>query len=107
MNIREDYLLDLGEHVYVGMNSAIIVMDVFSYHCYVGKWKKEDKLRSKKREYGIIAAQDMPQLIKLSLMFLIMKILITCCFTSWIVGQTNLLEESFGVSSMAYTVFDV
>ena len=68
MNIREDYLLDLGEHVYVGMNSAIIVMDVFSYLCYVGKWKKEDKLRSKKKEYGIIAAQDVPQLIKLSLM---------------------------------------
>ena len=49
MNIREDYLLDLGEHVYVGMNSAIIVMEVFSYLCYVGKWKKEDKLRREKK----------------------------------------------------------
>ena len=41
MNTREDYLLDLGEHVYVGMNSAIIVMDVFSYHCYVVSEKKK------------------------------------------------------------------
>ena len=41
MNTREDYLLDIGEHVYVGMNSAIIVMDVFSYHCYVVSGKKK------------------------------------------------------------------
>ena len=68
MNIREDYLLDLGEHVYVGMNSAIIVMEVFSYLCYVGKYKKEDKLRRKKKEYGIIEAQDVLQLIKVPLM---------------------------------------
>ena len=40
MNIREDYLLDLGEHVYVGMNSAIVVMEVFSYLCYVVSGKK-------------------------------------------------------------------
>ena len=37
MNTREDYLLDLGEHAYVGMNSAIIVMEVLSYLCYVGQ----------------------------------------------------------------------
>ena len=68
MNTREDYLLDLGEHVYVGMNSAITVMEAFSYLCYVGKRKKEDKLRRKKKEYGIIEAQDVLQLIKVSLM---------------------------------------
>ena len=66
MNTREDYLLDLGEHVYVGMNSAITVMEAFSYLCYVGKSRKEDKLRRKKK--GIIEAQDVLQLIKVSLM---------------------------------------
>ena len=68
MNTREDYLLDLGEHVYVGMNSPIIVMEVFSYLCYVGQSKKEDKLRRKKKEYGILEVQDVLQLIKVSLM---------------------------------------
>ena len=52
MNIREDYLLDLGEHVYVGMNSAITVMEAFSYLCYVGKCKKEDK-EGRKKNMGL------------------------------------------------------
>ena len=68
MNTREDYLLDLGEHAYVGMNSPIIVMEVFSYLCYVGQSNKEDKLRRKKKGYGIIEVQDVLQLIKVSLM---------------------------------------
>ena len=68
MNTRQDYILDLGQHVYVGMNSAI-VMEVFSYLCYVGKCKKEEKLRRKKKEYGIIETQDVLQLIKVSLMY--------------------------------------
>ena len=70
MNTREDYLLNLGQHVYVGMNSAIIVMKVFSYLCYIGKSRKKDKLRRKKKEYGTIEVQDMLQLIKVSLMSL-------------------------------------
>ena len=68
MNTREDCFLDLGEHAYVGMNSAIIVMDVFSYLSYVGQSKKEVKLRRKEKEYGIIEVQDVLQLIKVSLM---------------------------------------
>ena len=37
MNTREDYLLDLGEHAHVGMDSAIIVIEVLSYLCYIGQ----------------------------------------------------------------------
>ena len=68
MNTREDYLLDLGEHAHVSMNNAIIVMEVLSYLCYIGQSKKEDNLRRKKKEYGIIEVQDVLQLIKVSLM---------------------------------------
>ena len=68
MNTREKCLLYLGEHAYVGMNSAIIVMDVFSYLSYVGQSKKEEKLRRKEKEYGIIEVEDVLQLIKVSLM---------------------------------------
>ena len=53
MNTREDYLLDLGEHVYVGMNSAIIVMDVFSYHCYVVSGKKKTNYEGRKKNMGL------------------------------------------------------
>ena len=50
MNTGEDYLLDLGEHAYIGVNSASIGMEVFSCLCYVGKWERGDKEKSKKHK---------------------------------------------------------
>ena len=50
MNTGEDYLLDLGEHAYIGVNSASIVMEVFSCLCYVGKWERGDKEKLKKHK---------------------------------------------------------
>ena len=78
----------------------------------MGKWERGDKekLRRKKKVYGIIEAQDVLQLIKVLPMCFnheFFNHLLFYCFTSWIVGHTNPLEESFGVSSMASTVFDV
>ena len=39
-----------------------------SFQCYVGQSKKEEKLRRKEKEYGIIEVEDVLQLIKVSLM---------------------------------------
>ena len=60
--------MDLGEHVYISMNSASIVMEVFTYPCYVDKWERVDKEKlRRKKEYGIIEAQDKLELVKVLL----------------------------------------
>ena len=60
--------MDLGEHAYIAMNSASIVMEVFTYPCYVGKWERVDKEKlRRKKEYGIIEAQDKLELVKVLL----------------------------------------
>ena len=72
--------------------------------------KRRQRKIKKKKEYGIIEAQDVLQLIKVVPMCFnheIFNYLLFYCFTSWIVVQKNPLEESFGVSSMANTVLDV